>query len=82
MASDVPSRARGPLRQRVTTAVEFLSRNRRTLVVDAVVIVAWVSLLGLTFSVTGWPLLAYYVSLVVGIVAYTLAREPLAFGDK
>ncbi|PSP79174.1 hypothetical protein BRC81_06835 [Halobacteriales archaeon QS_1_68_20] len=61
----------------VRFVVGFLTANARTLVVDALVIVAWVVGLSLAFGLTRWPLLAYYASLVGGIVVYTLVRDPL-----
>lgn len=58
-------------------AAGFLARNARSLVVDAVVIAAWVGLLAVGFTLLGWPLWAFTVAMVVGIVVYTLVRKPL-----
>lgn len=51
----------------------------RTLLRDAVLVVAWVGATSHGWGLLGWPAWAYYVVVFGGIVAYSLASEP--WGD-
>lgn len=62
-----------PRRRRV---VDFLERNWTHLLENVVVIVGWVVLLTVVFAQTGWPEWAYSLSVVGGVVVYSLLQEP------
>ncbi|WP_202614428.1 hypothetical protein [Halostella litorea] len=72
MTSTDPSRLPAP----VSGALGVLPW--RSLLVDLVLVVAWVVVVSVAFRVAGWPLLAYYAVVFGGVLGYSLRGRALA----
>ena len=63
----------GWFRRIVLDTVRALALYAPRVLLDALALAAWAVLLALPFAVLNWPRELYYVALVVGAVAYTIA---------
>lgn len=53
----------------------------RTVLRDAILVIAWVGVVSVGWGLLRWPTWAYYVVVFGGIIGYSLASEPWGESD-
>lgn len=63
----------------MTASSRLLEGRLAGVIVDTVLVVAWIVAVTLAFRLAGWPLSAYYVVVFGGVIGYSLAVDPWAW---